>query len=268
MNDPRQQDREKRRSHAPFPSHTNFHNNDVFASPLSLTDQHMQNPNYFYINYHQHSAPPPQGNQYPSQFNSKQMDTGLHHHHQSIYSNLLHNSLVKSESLNGPSSLVSTPQSTPSISSLSMSSNSSSSLSVNSESNKVGQGNAPKMYDASGHLGYKASYVKTVRPRLNGPLPDDDDECDEGVDPHTVSNSSLDSAGSLKRSSESGYTSLPKYVKPKICKSSLMVQSVSSKRVAKPQPQLATFPTSQGKANCCLLVCREHVILTISNSIN
>lgn len=48
---------------------------------------------------------------------------------------------------------------------------------------------------------------------------------------------------SLKRSS--GVLPVPKYVKPKICKTSLPIQSVSSTRVLKPKPQLASIPPGE-----------------------
>jgi hypothetical protein len=75
----------------------------------------------------------------------------------------------------------------------------------------------------------------------------DDDDDDANLDNiGAAAAAAATSVTRLKRSSESSHfaapASLPKYVKPKICKSSLIVQSVSSKRVAKPQPQLAIIP--------------------------
>jgi hypothetical protein len=53
---------------------------------------------------------------------------------------------------------------------------------------------------------------------------------------------SMYASHSNKRSSEAAVLSVPKYIKPKICKTPLIIHSASSTDVVKPRPQFATFP--------------------------
>ena len=241
-----------------------YYNNTI---PEQHQQQHIQNPNYFYINYNhsqldsQSSYASNHGQFFQLNSSTMPMDTD---NHQNIYSN-------KETNRHMSSSLISTPESTPSVSSLSTtSSNSSSSLSINNElhhhhyhhkmpnphhvSNYHQRSLVADLYDMSGQKVLSASsssqqqqhHKKFIRnyqqkyqrpPYLN--------QMDSGGGNGGDGDNSLESGATrLKRSSESSFnsSSLPKYVKPKICKSSLIVQSVSSKRVAKPQPQLATMP--------------------------
>ena len=234
--------------------------NNIYFNVEQQQQHHIHpNPNYFYVNYnHQqlnpqpHSSPHSQRGFFHQNSSTMPMDTDTHHqhqHHHHIYDTNRHMS----------SSLISTPESTPSVSSLSTtSSNSSSSLSINSEPHKNPQlhrslvadiydMNGQKVLSSSSSSSSSQHHKKFIRNyQQQFQRPPYLKQMDENENAYDNTSSGLDGAVGtrLKRSSESTYvsSSLPKYVKPKICKSSLIVQSVNSKRVAKPQPQLAIMP--------------------------
>jgi hypothetical protein len=228
-----------------------YTNNNIYFNGEQQQHHIHPNPNYFYVNYnHQqlnpqpHSSPYSQRGFFHQNSSTMPMDTDTHHQHQHhhIYDINRHMS----------SSLISTPESTPSVSSLSTtSSNSSSSLSINSEPHKNPQlhrslvadiydMNGQKVLSSSSSSQHHKKFIRNYQQQFQRP------PYLKQMDENELDGAGTDGAAGtrLKRSSESTYvsSSLPKYVKPKICKSSLIVQSVNSKRVAKPQPQLAIMP--------------------------
>ena len=205
--------------------------------------QNIQNPNYYYINYNQlqqqrlhqqqHQQPPGYYQINQAKINNQlPMDTAQNN--QIFFNNNFKSSILKFP--DEPSSLQSTPHSTPSVSSLSLSSNSSiQSFGVsesNSNKNLNGRSVIATIYDTNDHRPHGSLPMKKQQNEMN-----------------LLNSSQENHSISLKRSNDASFTSLPKYVKPKICKSSLIIQSVSSKQIAKPQPQLATLPSSQYATN-------------------